>query len=154
SPSTPQPTAGEYVLSVTGNTGTPPSPFTPDTSSCTALTAASPAHLWIGLKNGDDQGTNFDLKVELLKGNNVVASGLQRCITGVPRNASLAKEAVVAFDSFSSVPVASGDVLSLRASTRVGTNADNTKCAGHNSAAGLRLYYDAANRPSRFDATI
>ena len=149
-------TTGEYVLTVTGNTGTPPSAFTPSgpTPPCTALSAASPAHVWIGLKNSDNQGTNFDLKVELLKNGNVVASGLQRCITGVTRNPSLAKEAIIAFDPFSAVDVDSGDVLALSVSTRIGTNPDDTKCAGHNSAAGLRLYYDSTGRPSRFDATI
>lgn len=148
-------TTGEYVLTVTGKNGTPLAQFTPSAPLvCNALSAASPAHLWIGLKSSDNQGTNFDLKVELLKNGNVVASGLQRCITGVTRNPSLAKEAVVNFDAFSSEPVASGDVLALRASTRIGTNPNDTKCAGHNSAAGLRLYYDAGNRPSRFDATI
>jgi hypothetical protein len=45
-------------------------------------------------------------------------------------------------------------VLSLRVSTRVGTNPDDTKCAGHNNATGLRLYYDATTRASRFDMTI
>jgi hypothetical protein len=39
-------------------------------------------------------------------------------------------------------------------STRIGTNPDDTKCGGHNKAVGLRLYYDAANRPSAFAATI
>jgi hypothetical protein len=111
---------GEYVLTVNGNTGTPPSGFSPGTDGCSTLTAASPAHLWIGLKNGDDQGTQFDLKVELSKNGTVVASGLQRCITGVTRNASLAKEAVVAFDAFSPVPVATGDVLALNVFTRIG----------------------------------
>ena len=154
SPNTPSPSTGEYVLTVNGNTGTPPPSSSPGTDGCGLLTAASPAHLWIGLKNGDDQGTQFDLKVELTKNGTVVASGLQRCITGVTRNASLAKEAVVAFDAFSSVPVATGDVLALNVSTRIGTNPDDTKCAGHNSATGLRLYYDSTNRPSRFDTTI
>jgi hypothetical protein len=46
----------------------------------------------------------------------------------------------------------------LRVSTRIGTNPDGSKCAGpggsHNSAVGLRLYYDSASRASRFDATI
>ena len=88
SPNTASPTTGEYVLTVNGNTGTPPSAFSPGPDGCGGLlTAASPAHLWIGLKNGDDQGTQFDLKVELSKNGTVVASGLQRCITGVTRNA-------------------------------------------------------------------
>jgi hypothetical protein len=68
--------------------------------------------------------------------------------------AALPKEAVVAFDSFGAVPVATGDVLSLSVSTRIGTNPDDTRCAGHNGALSLRLYYDSTGRPSRFDATI
>ena len=50
--------------------------------------------------------------------------------------------------------VSSGDVLSLKVSTRIGTNPDNTKCAGHNNAVGLRLYYDSTGQASRLDATI
>ncbi len=123
------------------------------------LMALSDAHLWIGLKNGDDQGAPFDLKVEALKNRaEPVASGLKRCITGVTRNPSMAKEVVVPWEAFSAVPMASGDVLSLRVSTRIGTNPDGTKCAGpggsHSSAVGLRVYYDSASRLSRFDATI
>lgn len=122
------------------------------------LTTLSPAHLWIGLKNNDDQGTQFDLKTELLRNGTPVASGLKRCITGVTRNPDLAKEAVASFVPFAPVIVTGGDVLALRVSARIGTNTDGTKCAGpggsHNSAVGLRLYYDSANRASRFDATI
>ena len=123
-----------------------------------AVTAVGPVHGWIGLKNSDDQGTQFDLKTELLKNGTPVASGLKRCVTGVTRNPSLATEAVVPWDQFEDVPTSSGDTLSLRLSTRVGTNADSTKCPGpggsHSSAVGLRLYYDSAARASAFDATI
>src|SRR6185369_7794433 len=113
--------AGNTVAPSGGGGGSAPNP------ACTAISEASPAHLWIGLKSSDDQGTNFDLQVELLKNGDAVASGLKRCITGVTRNASLAKEAIVAFDAFDSEPVASGDVLALRISTRIGTNPDGTK---------------------------
>jgi subtilisin family serine protease len=118
------------------------------------LTELSDAHLWIGLKNSDDIGTRFDVKVELLKNDAVVASGLTRCISGVTRNPSLAKEAIVPFDDFDPEPVETGDVLALRVSTRIGTNPDDTKCSGHSNAVGLRLYYDSTSRPSRFDWTI
>jgi len=118
----------------------------------------SPAHLFIGLKNSDDQGTQYDLKVEVLKNGTTVASGLERCITGVTRNPLKATEAVVPFDAFPDVFFTTGDTLALRVSTRVGTNPDSTKCLGpggsHNNAVGLRLYYDSASRDSRFDATI
>jgi X-Pro dipeptidyl-peptidase len=118
------------------------------------ISALSDAHGWLGLKNGDDQGTNFDLQVELLKNGDPVASGLTRCITAVTRNPTAAKEAIVPWSAFPAVPVTPGDVLALRVSARIGTNPNDTKCAGHNSAVGVRLYYDATNRSSRFDATI
>jgi hypothetical protein len=122
------------------------------------LTSLSPTHAWIGLKNSDDQGTQFDVLAELLKNGTPVASGLKRCITGVTRNPSLATEAIVPWDTFPPVTLGPGDVLSLRLSTRIGTNPNGTKCAGpggsHNNAVGLRLYYDSTGRPSRFDWTI
>lgn len=74
------------------------------------------------------------------------------------RNASQAKEAIVAWDPFSPVPITSGDALALRGSTRIGTTSTGTKCSGpggsHNNATGLRLYYDATSRTSQFTATI
>lgn len=118
----------------------------------------SPAHVWVGLKNSDDVGTQFDLKVEFLKNGSPVASGLQRCVTGVALNPALAKETIVPFDAFGAVPIASGDVLALRVSTRIGTTPAGAKCSGpggsHNSALALRLYHDSASRASRFDATL
>jgi hypothetical protein len=123
------------------------------------LTAAdlplSPVHAWIGLKNSDDQGTQFDLKAELLKNGTPVASGLKRCITGVTRNPSLAEEVSVNWDSISPGTISAGDVLSLKLSTRIGTTSTETKCSGpggsHNNAVGLRLYYDSTTRDSGFD---
>jgi hypothetical protein len=118
----------------------------------------SPAHLAIGLKNSDDQGTQFDLKVELLRNDSPIASGLERCITGATRNPELAKEAIVSFDPFGIPPIASGDVLALRVSARIGTKPDDTKCTAaggnHDNAVGLRLFYDGTSRRSRFDAAI
>jgi hypothetical protein len=118
----------------------------------------SPAHLFVGLKNSDDQGTEFDLKVEVLKNGVTIANGLERCITGVTRNPLKATEAVVPFEPFEDTAFTTGDTLSLRVSTRIGTNPDDTKCLGpggsHNNAVGLRLYYDSASRPSRFDAEV
>jgi hypothetical protein len=48
-----------------------------------SLTALSDLHVWLGLQNSDDQGTNFDLRAEVSKNGALVASGLTRCITGV-----------------------------------------------------------------------
>jgi hypothetical protein len=122
------------------------------------LTALSPVSLWVGLRNGDDQGTQFDVRVEVVKNGLPVAVGLRRCITAVTRNPANATKVLVAFDPFNPLPVESGDVLALRVSARIGTKPDGTKCLGpggaHNSATGLRLYYGSAGRSSGFDSTI
>ena len=39
-----------------------------------SLTSLSDLHVWLGLKNSDDQGTNFDLRVEAYKNSTLVAS--------------------------------------------------------------------------------
>ena len=123
------------------------------------LTGLDDVQLWLGLRSSDDQGTLFDVKVELLKNGDLVASGLRHCVTGLTRNPMLAKGIGVAWDDFTSVSLAPTDVVALRISTRIGTNRDDTKCvpgpaSAHASARGLRLYYDAASRPARFDATL
>ena len=129
--------------------------FTIEADTGTTLSALSDFHGWIGLKNSDDQGTKFDLQVELLQDGDVVSSGLTRCIPGVTRNPSKAYNAMVSWDPYElAVSLESGDVLSLRVSTRIGTNANGTFCGGHSNAVGLRLYYDSATRQSRFEATI
>ena len=110
------------------------------------------AALFIGLTDENDQGTNFDLRVEMLKNGAPVALGQTQCITGLTRNPDLAKEISVPFDRFSSVPLASGDVLSLKVLTRI--NADPKKCPGHSQAAGLRLYQDPGGRYSRLGVQI
>ena len=62
-----------------------------------ALTALSDLHVWLGLKNSDDQGTFFDLRAELWKNNKtVIAAGETKNIQGVTRNPSQAKEVTVA----------------------------------------------------------
>jgi hypothetical protein len=86
----------------------------------------------------------------------MVSNGETLCITGVTRNAVYAKEATVLFNPISNGAYASGDILSLKVFTRIGTDPDGQKCSGpggsHNNAVGLRMYYDAPARPSRFGA--
>jgi hypothetical protein len=118
----------------------------------------SPAKLWIGLKNSDDQGTQFDLRADLYINNTHISTSQTLCITGVTRNPSYAKEVTVPFGPISDGTYNPGDILSLRVLTRIGTNADGSKCSGpggsHNNAVGLRLYYDSPTRPSKFGAEI
>jgi hypothetical protein len=143
---------GDYTFSLVVNDGEADSSL--DIVRITVLAAAkklaslSPAKLWIGLKNSDDQGTNFDLRVELLKNGAVIASGETKDIQGVARNPDKAKEVAVPFGTISGGTLASRDALSLR------VLAKTTDQGGHNNATGLRLYYDTANRPSGFGAEI
>jgi hypothetical protein len=112
------------------------------------------ATAWIGLKNSDDQGTSFDVRFEVYRDGTLVSSGQTLCVTGVTTNPSQAKQLNVSFSPLpSGVTLGSGNVV-LKALTRIGTNSDGTKCAGHNNAVGLRLYEDSSNRASSIGAQI
>jgi hypothetical protein len=120
-----------------------------------ALTALNDLHVWLGLKNSDDIGTRFDLRAEIHRnGQSFIASSDTYCIQGITRNATLAKEVIGAFGSFSPVDFSGADTLSLKVLTRVGTDGAGVFCGGHSNAVGLRLYFDAVSRPSRFEATF
>jgi len=119
------------------------------------LSALSDLHVWVGLKNSDDQGTNFDLRAEIYRNGVLLSSGATLCVTGVTRNANNAKEVTVAFTPFSPATFnGSTDLLSVKILTRIGTNAAGAMCGGHSNAVGLRLYFDAGDRASRFNATL
>jgi hypothetical protein len=118
------------------------------------LTALGSATLWIGLKNSDDQGTAFDLEAEVAIGSVPVATARTLCIAGVTRNPDKAKKAVIQFEPFLPVSVAPDAVFSLTIRTRIGTNPNGTKCAGHSNAVGLRLYYDSTSQSSRIGAQL
>jgi uncharacterized repeat protein (TIGR01451 family) len=106
-------------------------------------------HGWVGLRNSDDQGTQFDLRAEVWKnGLELVGAGETSCIKGVVRDPAHAKETVVPFDLFSPVDFdGTTDFLILRVLTRIGV-----RCSGpnHVGATGLRFYFDGVTRPSRF----
>ena len=118
------------------------------------LESLSPLHVWLGLRSSDDQGTNFDLRAEVYFEPNppggptvLVATAEQLCIKGLTRNPALAQEIVLSLPVTNHV---SGDgEFFLNLSARIGT--PQSKCGGHGSATGLRVYYDSADRDSRFD---
>ena len=121
----------------------------------TCISVLAPvATVFVGLKNSDDQGTNFDVQVDMLKNGTVVASGLVRCVTGLIRTPSSARQVAIPFTSGNGVPAVSGDVVAFRVSARIGTNPDGTACGGHASALGLDLYYDSTTQNSRFSPGI
>jgi hypothetical protein len=107
------------------------------------------ARLWLGLRNSDDQGARFEVKVEVAKGAEVLAAGERHCVTGVTRDPNRAMEVTVPMDAIPQDAFASGDVLTITVSVRAGTREGGTSCGGHGSATGVRVYYDAASRPAR-----
>ena len=123
----------------------------------TAGTLATLADLdaWVGLKNSDDQGTRFDLRAEIRRNGNLVASGETYCIQGVTRNPASAHEILMNFGLFS--PIAfngATDELSLKMLTRIGTNGSGSFCGGHSNAVGLRMYFDSTDRSAGLKASF
>ena len=119
------------------------------------LIALGELHTWLGLKNSDDQGTRLDLRAEVYVDGNLVSSGLTRCVTGLVRTPSQANEVSAAFEPTAASPLAPSSVVSIKLSTRIGTNSNGSMCGGHNSATGLRVYFDATTTgPARFGLTF
>jgi hypothetical protein len=113
----------------------------------------SDLHVWLGPRNSDDQGTKFDPRAELYKADPLVASRLLRCVAGLTRGTPA--ELAIAFESFTPATFdGSSDVLTLRLTTRIGTNPNDTKCPGHSNATGLRVYFDGLDQASRFEVII
>ena len=123
----------------------------------TVITGAGESHFRFTLMNTDDINTNFDIRGEVMVNGTVVASGVAYC-QDINNRTIPGFDANVPISLPSDVPVVSGDVISFRLSTRIGTlpppAPDNTKCPGHDSAVGLRFFYDAATTASKFGMTI
>ncbi len=122
------------------------------------LVSVGPATLWAGLRQNDAEGVRFDLRAEMWQNGALVASGESRCVADLPHNPNRAGQVSVPFDPLQATAVAAGDTLSLRLLTRLGTLADSRPCSpagqSRQRAGGLRLYYDAADRPSRVAVEI
>ena len=124
----------------------------PPAQASVTMTELSDLHVWLGLKNSDDQGTRFDLRGELYKNSTLVTAGETYCIEGITRNPDLAKEVTLTFAPFSPAVVNTSEQLRLRILTRIGSNGAGASCGGHTNAVGLRLYFDASDRPASFGA--
>lgn len=115
---------------------------------------------WLGLKKADNEGTLFDLRVEVYRDTTLVAAGESFCIEGITKPRAQAKEVMVRLEPTpeGNVALPSGPLV-LKVLTRLGTSPHNgILCQGpqgnRDSASGLRLYYDGKARPSRFSAGV
>jgi hypothetical protein len=111
------------------------------------LSALDSARTWLGLRNSDDVGTNFDLRLEAYRNGVIFAVGEVRCIQGLARAATSAKAVAVPFGAFTPIQFAGAtDTFKLRQLARIGTNASGGACGGHANAVGIRSYFDGTTR--------
>ncbi|HLB47693.1 MAG TPA: hypothetical protein VJL59_11860, partial [Anaerolineales bacterium] len=115
------------------------------------LTSLSDLHIWLGLKNSDDIGTRFDLRAEVYRNSELVASGESHCIIGVTRNPDQATEVFIPFAAINPATFDGvTDSLTLKILVRIGTDGTGALCGGHSNAVGVRLYFDSTDRAAKF----
>lgn len=127
---------------------TSPPSFCPNLYSGKVLTSLSPARVWIGLKNKKDAGLLFDLKAEIYKNADLIGSGERDSVSSEGNGFHKAKADSIPLTLNSSVPVQTGDQLSIKLSVR-------NSCSGSGRDSGtVRLWYNDSAADSHFDATI
>ena len=116
------------------------------------LSTLAPLNAWIGLRNSDDVGTRFDVRMQLFRNGVLISEGMTRCVQNLNRNPATSTAIAVPFGSFSPLALTGSDALTLGVATRIGTDASDGPCGGHVSATGLRVYFDSVQQPSSFTA--
>jgi hypothetical protein len=111
------------------------------------LTALSPAEPWIGLKNSDDVGSNFDLKAEIYKNDTLISTGEIFNTSGGSSGFNNAhKKSIPLPPPPSGVTFLPGDKLSIKLYARMGAT-------GHRSGT-VRLWFNDFFADTEFDTTI
>ena len=86
----------------------------------TGLSGPVTGKVWLGLKNSDDVGTNFNVKAEVLKNGSVIGTGE---IDNVPGGSSGFNNAILRAIAIAlstdPVPIVTGDTLSIRVSVQI-----------------------------------
>src|SRR5262249_19019836 len=106
------------------------------------VTPSASAGVWIGLKNSDDIGTNFDLRVNVLRNGSTIATGE---LDAIPGGSSGFNNAVLRTinASLASVPTfGAGDQLGVQLLVRIAQGV-----SGHR-AGTARLWYNDASANS------
>ena len=111
------------------------------------LTALSPAEPWIGLKNSDDVGSNFDLKAEIYKNGDLIGTGEIFNTSGGSSGFNNAHKKSIPLTLLDSgVTFLSGDKLSIKLYAKMGAT-------GHRSGT-VRLWFNDFFADTEFDTTI
>ncbi len=142
-------TGGTYEITFTANNGVVPDAVQSFTLTVnTKLTVLGPANVWLGLKNSDDVGTNFDVLAEVLRNGIVVGEGQLDGVSGGSGGFNNAILRIISLVLPSATNLGSGDTLGLRLSVRIAVGV-----SGHRSGTA-RLWFNDAAANSRFNATI
>jgi CSLREA domain-containing protein len=145
------------IINATGGDGTDIGAFELQLV-CNQVTAIGPARVWLGLKNSDDVGTNFDLLAEVFKNSELTPIASSGVIPNVPGGGSGFNNAVLRIISLTltgSPSINAGDTLRFRLSVRIAA-------ASRHRSGTARLWYNGAatdtgatrDAGSRFNATI
>jgi len=113
-----------------------------------AVEALSPAHAWIGVKNGNDAGINFDLLAEVFRNGALIGSGEVDNVPGggAGWGGAVDRAIALALSSPGTSGACAGDTLSIKLSVRV--------AATGKSSGTARLWYNDPQANSRFGVTI
>jgi hypothetical protein len=142
---------GPYPLGDTTVTLTGTDPYGAS-SSCTAVVTVksdvslAPASAWIGLKNSDDVGTNFDLLAEVSRNGVLIGSGQVNGVSGGSSGFNNAVQRAINLSLAPAAAICTGETLSIKLSVRIGAT-------GHRSGTA-RLYYNDGQANSRFGLTV
>jgi alpha-tubulin suppressor-like RCC1 family protein len=112
------------------------------------FTTVSPASVWLGLKNSDDVGTNFDLLAEVLRNGVIVGSGQLNNVPGGGSGFNNAVQRAIATSLGAPTSIGPGETLSIRLSVRIAIG-----ISGHRSGTA-RLWLNDAAANSRVDAMV
>ena len=115
---------------------------------CPAVTELSPRQEWIGLKNSDDVGTNFDLKAEVYKNSTLIGSGETVNVSGGSSGFNNAKNRA---RRPRVVPVERP--VPLRRQALHQALRQSHGATGHRSGTA-RLWFNDSQADTHFDATI
>jgi len=114
--------------------------------SITGLSGPVTGKVWLGLKNSDDVGTNFDVRAEVLRNGGVVGTGEIANVSGGSSGFNNAVLRAIDIALSGGVPIVSGDTLSIRVSMRIGAT-------GHRSGTA-RLWYNDTQANSRLEFSL
>jgi hypothetical protein len=114
----------------------------------TSLDSLGPAKVFIGLKNSDDVGTKFDVKVIVHQNGVVIGSGVKTGVNGGSSGFNNAKLQEIPLTLNGPTTVESGDSISFTVTVRIACGV-----AGHASGTA-RLWYNDAQANSRLTLVL